>query len=68
MEFKPLSSINQSMNLNIDLFNKYIFNNKFNTILGFQYQKANMSILIKLRIFKQIFILIQFIYSIWFKL
>ena len=30
------------MNLNIDLFNKYIFNNKFYTILGFQYQKANM--------------------------
>ena len=35
-------TLNQSMNLNIDLFNKYIFNNKFYTILGFQYQKANM--------------------------
>ena len=42
-EFKSsFPSINQSMNLNIDLFNKYIFNNKFYTILGFQYQKANM--------------------------
>ncbi|MEC9134614.1 MAG: TonB-dependent receptor [Bacteroidota bacterium] len=32
----------ESDNLNIDLFNKYIFNNKFYTIVGFQYQKATM--------------------------
>ena len=31
-----------SDNLNIDLFNKYIFNNNFYTIVGFQYQKATM--------------------------
>ena len=35
-------TINQSMNLNIDFFNKYIFNNKFYSIAGIQYQKANM--------------------------
>ena len=32
----------ESDNLNIDLFNKYIFNNNFYTIIGFQYQKATM--------------------------
>ena len=32
----------ESDNLNIDLFNKYIFNNNFYTIVGFQYQKATM--------------------------
>ena len=32
----------ESDNLNIDLFNKYIFNNNFYTIVGFQYQKAKM--------------------------
>lgn len=42
-EFKntyPL--VYESENLNIDLFNKYIFNNHFYTIVGFQYQKATM--------------------------
>ena len=32
----------ESDNLNIDLFNKYIFNNSFYTIVGFQYQNAKM--------------------------
>ena len=32
----------ESDNLNIDFFNKYIFNNNFYTIVGFQYQKATM--------------------------
>jgi vitamin B12 transporter len=32
----------ESDNLNIDLFNKYIFNKNFYTIVGFQYQKATM--------------------------
>ena len=32
----------ESDNLNIDLFNKYIFINNFYTIVGFQYQKATM--------------------------
>lgn len=32
----------ESDNLNIDLFNKYIFNSNFYTIVGFQYQKAKM--------------------------
>ena len=32
----------ESDNLNIDLYNKYIFNNKFYTILGLQYQNSEM--------------------------
>ena len=32
----------ESDNLNIDVFNKYIFNNNFYTIVGFQYQKGTM--------------------------
>ena len=42
-EFKssfPL--VMESDNLNVDLFNKYIFKNNFYTIVGFQYQKAKM--------------------------
>ncbi len=42
-EFKssfPL--VYESENINIDLFNKYIFNNNIYTIVGFQYQKAKM--------------------------
>lgn len=34
--------ISESDNLNIDLFNKYIFNNNFYTIVGFQFQKGIM--------------------------
>ena len=32
----------ESDNLNVDLYNKYIFNNKFYTILGLQYQNSEM--------------------------
>tara|TARA_B100001059_G_scaffold236819_1_gene290939 strand:+ start:33314 stop:35191 length:1878 start_codon:yes stop_codon:yes gene_type:complete len=32
----------ESDNLNIDFFNKYVFNNNLYTIVGFQYQKATM--------------------------
>jgi len=32
----------ESDNLNIDVFNKYIFNNNFYTIMGFQHQKGTM--------------------------
>jgi vitamin B12 transporter len=32
----------ESENLNVDLYNKYIFNNKFYTILGLQYQNSEM--------------------------
>ncbi|MDG1028588.1 MAG: TonB-dependent receptor [Flavobacteriaceae bacterium] len=34
----------ESDNWNIDLFNKYIFNNVLYTIVGFQYQKATMEV------------------------
>lgn len=34
----------ESDNWNIDLFNKYIFNNVLYTIVGFQYQKASMEV------------------------
>ncbi|NBS18734.1 MAG: TonB-dependent receptor [Flavobacteriia bacterium] len=33
----------ESENLNVDLFNKYIFNAKFYTILGLQYQESSMT-------------------------
>jgi vitamin B12 transporter len=32
----------ESDNLNVDLYNKYIFNNKFYTIFGLQYQNSEM--------------------------
>tara|TARA_X000000950_G_scaffold89560_3_gene112663 strand:+ start:11791 stop:13665 length:1875 start_codon:yes stop_codon:yes gene_type:complete len=42
-EFKSsFPTMSESDNLNIDLFNKYIFNNKFYSIAGIQYQKSTM--------------------------
>lgn len=38
----PFPLVYEGENLNIDFFNKYIFNNYFYTIVGFQYQKATM--------------------------